>query len=93
MATVYFYLNKKEKKECFITVNSSLKSYKYKRYNTTPLEPICLLASPTTNATELAILKLRINGDIGIVRWFSNRDNTSWLSPLLSLPKTNQSPS
>jgi len=32
------------------------------------LTAICLLASPTTNATELAILKLLIKLDIGIVK-------------------------
>jgi hypothetical protein len=57
------------------------------------LKWICLLASPTANATAFARLKLRANGEIGIVKWFSKRAKTSGLRPTLSLPKTSQSPS
>jgi hypothetical protein len=49
------------------------------------------LASPMTKATELAMLKLRIKFDIGILRWFSNLAKNSSLNPLL-FQKTNQSP-
>jgi hypothetical protein len=40
-----------------------------------------------TKATELAMLKLRIKFDIGILRWFSNLAKNSSLNPLLSFPK------